>query len=262
MIDIHTHILPGIDDGAKNLDESFDLARAASDEGITDVIATPHHYDGRFSNIAQDVRDRVQSLNEKLQKEQIQLTVHPGQEIHVHKELLLGIERGTLTTLASTSYLLLEMPPANIPSYLEELIYELKLQGKQVIIAHPERNAEVAKQPERLAELIEAGAYAQMTTHSLLGGFGRGVERTAWSLCRQGLIHYVSSDAHHLDRRGFRMREAYLRIESELGREWSDYYQANARGLLRDIRPGEQPELLAAPAPNGWSKLKSWLGRA
>ena len=124
---------------------------------------------------------------------------------------------------------------------MDELIYELRLMNLWPIIAHPERNAEAVSNPERLAELIEAGAYAQVTAGSLLGAFGRKVEKASWTLCKNGLIHIVSSDAHHSVHRGFNVRNAYGAIRQRLGESWESYYLTNAQCVADNEEFGIRP---------------------
>lgn len=234
MIDIHTHILPCLDDGAEHIEAAIAMARAAASEGITDLIATPHHANGKYINPAIEVGRSVEALQNIVTAEGIPLTIHPGQEIRVHDDLLDAWGRGELLTLAGSSYMLIEMPGHGIPRQMDELIHELGVLGIRPIIAHPERNRGVRDDPDKLAELIDLGASAQVTTHSLLGEFGHEIKKTAWSLCSKKLIHLVSSDAHHVERRGFLLAAAYARIESELGPEWKKYYEHNAYCMLRD----------------------------
>ncbi|KRE47878.1 tyrosine-protein phosphatase [Paenibacillus sp. Soil522] len=234
MIDIHTHILPGLDDGAACTDDTLIMARAAVSEGITTIIATPHHANGAYTNTADKVAEHTHAINEQLMAAGVPVTIMTGQEVRVHDDLLDAWHRSEILPLASSCYLLVEMPSSRIPKAMLELIHELSLLKLKPIIAHPERNAEVVKHPERLAELIEAGAFAQVTTHSLLGGFGKRIEQSAWSLMKDGLIHIVSSDAHHVERRGFRLREAYASIERRMGEQWVSYLQSNAQSIIED----------------------------
>ncbi|RXZ83401.1 protein tyrosine phosphatase [Paenibacillaceae bacterium] len=243
MIDIHTHLLPGIDDGAATWEDSLALARAAVQEGVASVIATPHHATTRYTNEADDIVRLTQEANERLQLAGIPLQVLSGQEIRVHDDLLDAWSRGELLTLGGSMYILLEMPASSIPRSMPDLIHELKLLGLKPIIAHPERNAEVARHPASFAALVEAGAYGQMTAHSLLGGFGGGIQRIAWTLCSSGLIHVISSDVHNLQPRGFRLAEAYEQVGRRMGTAWRDYYQNNADSIARN-----QPFALP-PAP-------------
>ncbi|WP_138754958.1 tyrosine-protein phosphatase [Paenibacillus sinopodophylli] len=232
MIDIHTHILPGLDDGAADWNDTLNMARAAVSEGITTIIATPHHANGTYMNTAQDVAEHTHTINEKLIAAGVPVTIRTGQEIRVHDDLLDAWSRNELLPLAGSNYVLIEMPASRIPKSMIELIHELTILRLKPIIAHPERNAEVVQHPQRLAELIEAGAYAQVTSHSLLGGFGKRIEQSAWSLLKAGHIHIVSSDAHHIVRRGFRLREAYDAIERRMGEQWVQYFQFNAEAVL------------------------------
>lgn len=238
MIDIHTHILPGIDDGAANWNDTLNMAKAAVAEGITTIIATPHHANGRYTNTADEVVEHTRRINEQLAEEGIPISVTSGQEIRWHKDWLEAWFRKELLSLADSSYVLIELPSSRIPEEIVELIHELNILKIKPIIAHPERNAEVMKHPERLAELIDLGAFAQVTTHSLLGGFGRRVEKLAWTLCKGGHIHIVSSDAHHVEHRGFRMRECYVEIRKRMGEEWENYFLRNAQNILEN-RPFE-----------------------
>jgi len=260
MIDIHSHILPGADDGAASWEHTIEMARAAVEEGITAMIATPHHANGRYLNPAAEVEELVLQANERLAAEGMDITIRPGQEIRVHDGLLDAWDRKELLTLAGSDYVLIELPFSSIPKGMGELLHELIMLKLKPIIAHPERNAEIAEHPERLSELLDGGAYAQVTTHSLLGGFGRGVERKAWSLCAQGLIHLVSSDAHHPQHRGFRLREAYGAIRGRLGEEWETYYRSNARCVIENHPIGERPGIAIPPA-GGVRRLLSKFGK-
>lgn len=259
MIDIHTHILPGLDDGATHIEMSVQMARNAVAEGITELIATPHHANGHYSNLADDVTEAVFRLNNRLQLEEIDLRVFPGQEIRIHNDILEACDRGELLTLAGTSYMLIEMPGHTVPEEMANLVYELKLIGVNPIIAHPERNLGVMANPGALKELLDQGATAQVTADALLGGFGERVQKAAWSLCRGGLIHFVSSDAHNTGKRTYRMQEAYGRIEAELGTDWADYYRNNATCVVRNVKLGEQP-----PSPKGpglLGKLRAFFAK-
>ncbi|WP_424769265.1 tyrosine-protein phosphatase [Paenibacillus sp. sgz302251] len=246
MIDIHTHILPGLDDGAANWNDTLNMARAAVSEGITTIIATPHHANGTYFNEAADVAEHTRTINQRLMDAGVPVTIVGGQEIRVHDELLDAWYRGELLPLAGSKYVLLEMPSSRIPKSMMELIHELGVLRLKPIIAHPERNAEVVQHPERLAELVEAGAFAQVTSHSLLGGFGKRIEQSAWTLLKSGLIHVVSSDAHHMERRGFRMREAYDVIQSRMGEQWVEALKSNAQCVAADKPFCDQPIVISS----------------
>ncbi|QJC53819.1 protein tyrosine phosphatase [Paenibacillus albicereus] len=261
MIDIHTHILPGIDDGARHREHLLELAAAAVEEGITDIIATPHHANGVYWNPADRVKKLLAESQNVLDEHGLPLRLHPGQEIRVYAELLDHLEAGELLTLAGTSYLLLEMPAEEMPTEMPELVYELTLLGIRPVIAHPERNLQVLREPGKLEELIALGAWTQATTHSLLGLYGKTFEKGSWSLVRSGLIHLVSSDAHHARRRGFKLAEAYALLESRIGRPARLYLERNARALLagEELDPAE--EIFSGSPSAGKGLLRSWFRR-
>ncbi|WP_058301349.1 tyrosine-protein phosphatase [Gorillibacterium timonense] len=250
MIDIHAHVLPFLDDGAADLHESLEMARMAVLEGIQAVIATPHHANGQFDNAASDVRKAVASLQDELEAHRIPLRLYPGQEIRGYSELLQDWERGALLTLADTSYLLLEFPSGQVPTKALEWIHELSISGITAIIAHPERNKELAGSPDTLAGLIEAGALAQVTSHSLTGAFGRSIQKNALHMCRSRLIHFVASDAHNVKQRPFALQEAFSLLKKEAGKEVADICRENAELLLsKESIPYRQPQL----AKKRWS---------
>lgn len=239
MIDIHNHILPGIDDGCRSLEESLELARLAVKEDIHHIIATPHHANGRYQNEAEKVHQAAAQLNAALSEEGIDLQIHCGQEIRVYKELLDDLNAGKLLTLAGSRYMLLEFSSSRVPEGIEDLLHELSLAGITAIIAHPERNMELAGNLSRLADLIDRGALAQMTTHSLNGLFGRKIQSISMDMCRSNLIHFLSSDAHHPKERPFFLQAAATYIMKKLGEETYYYYKDNAHRVLynQDILP-------------------------
>jgi Capsular polysaccharide biosynthesis protein len=264
MIDIHNHILPGIDDGPANWDEALELARNAVANGITTVIATPHHAHELYHNPndLRQVESLTEQLNERLKQAGIPLLVHAGQEIRVHQDLLDRWdegETGGLITLGQTRYMLIELPSSRVPHGTDDLVYELTLKGIVPIIAHPERNRELANDLNQLKRLIDSGALAQVTAHSLLGMLGNGVEKAAWSMCTQGLIHFVASDAHHATKRSFSLREAYERVQAKMGVQAVEYYTRNAQLLLNNS-PIPAAAVMTAASEGAWSKVKQLFG--
>lgn len=232
MIDIHNHILPGVDDGCRSLEESLELAKLAVKEGIHHVIATPHHANGRYQNEADKVRQAAAALNLALSEAGVELQVHAGQEIRVYKELLDDLNAGKLLTLANSRYMLLEFSSSRVPDGIEDLLYELSLAGITAIIAHPERNMELSGNLSRLADLIDRGALAQMTSHSINGLFGRKIQSISLDMCRSNLIHFLSSDAHNPIERPFFLQTAATYIMKKLGEETHSYYKKNADKVL------------------------------
>ncbi len=195
MIDIHNHILPGIDDGAANLDESLLMARAAEQDGITDIIATPHLSEPALTE--NEIYQRTDRLNTSLQEAGIAIRVHPGAEIAMH---MLSHEAHWIG-LAGSRHLLVEFSPYNIMPSADRIFSYLIKQGYQIIIAHPERHPAVIEKPERLFKLIAPGVSLQITAGSLTGDFGSAPQTCARHLIKKKTVEYIATDAHNADRR-------------------------------------------------------------
>lgn len=151
MIDLHCHILAGIDDGAESMDASLAMAREAVDQGITHILCTPHHNNGRYDNPKATVISTVALLQAELDQRNLPLTLLEGQEVRITGELLEEIRRDQiLFTDLSDVYLLIEFPTMDVPAYTEELFFELRALGKVPVIVHPERNAKFREDPNRL----------------------------------------------------------------------------------------------------------------
>ncbi|KWX75280.1 hypothetical protein AMQ84_18655 [Paenibacillus riograndensis] len=234
MIDIHSHILPFMDDGAADWDAALAMAQAAGKDGISAVVATPHHANGVYLNPAPNIGQAVEQLNQRLRQAGLPLQVLPGQEIRIYSDLLNDLEQGQLLTLAGSRYILLEMPSSRVPRSMEETCHELLIQGFVPVIAHPERNAEVAADPSKLTRLIELGALGQLTAQSLAGTFGSKLQKLSLDLCRRNAVHVIASDAHDNQHRPFGLSEAYGVLTKELGTTASDLFRQNALRIVND----------------------------
>jgi len=229
MIDIHCHILPELDDGAADLRQALRMAEEAVAEGIHFVFATPHHGSETYDNDAMKVYRAVRDFNRELVERGIPLHVMPGQEVRAHAALIDEILSGAVLTLNDGPYLLMELPPTCIPPYMEELLHELRVLRVIPIIAHPERHPDIG---ERMAQWVELGALGQVNAHSLLGLFGKRVQKNAFSLCRQNLVHFIASDGHRPDFRPIRLQAAFQLVEGQLGEHYARHYRDNAQKLL------------------------------
>ncbi|MBU8757234.1 tyrosine protein phosphatase [Priestia megaterium] len=233
MIDIHSHILPGVDDGAPAMEDAVNMARLALDEGITKIIATPHHQNGMYFNKKQDILKRVKELNNVLQRENISLEVLPGQETRIYGSLLDDFEKGDILTLNHTNYLFVELPSGHVPRYTEQLLFEMQLKGLTPIIVHPERNAEVVKNPEKILKLVKKGALIQLTAGSLTGHFGKRIQKFSIQLIEANCTHFIASDVHNTSTRSFHIRESISKVHKEFGSEAVYYFQENAELLVQ-----------------------------
>ncbi|MCM3620132.1 tyrosine protein phosphatase [Sutcliffiella horikoshii] len=233
MIDVHCHILPATDDGARHMTESLEMARAATKEGITKIVATPHHNNGQYMNTKEEILVKVQELNDRLVKEGIDIIILPGQECRISGEFLEQYENNELLTINDTGrYVFIELPSSQVPLYTEKIIYDVQLKGLIPIIVHPERNAELIENPEKLYQLVKKGACTQITAASVAGKFGKKIKKFSLDLINANLTHLVASDAHNLKNRNFQMKDAFNVIEKECGQDAQYMLMENAELLV------------------------------
>ncbi|PGV53583.1 tyrosine-protein phosphatase [Bacillus sp. AFS037270] len=228
MIDLHCHILPGIDDGAKDLSESIQMARKAVEQGIQTIVATPHHLNNHYENPKQQILERVEELNRVLRDEKIDLKILPGQETRIYGELVNGYEMGEIQPVNGSQYVLVEFSSSHVPRYTEKLFYDLQVKGLIPIIVHPERNQEIIEQPDLLYKLVQNGALTQVTAGSVCGDFGRKIKSFSLQLIEANLTHFIASDAHNTRSRTFKLREAFDLIHEKYGNEMVYLFDDNA----------------------------------
>lgn len=211
MIDIHCHLLPGIDDGPATLEAALALARACVADGITHAVLTPHLLAGRWENTRSRIGAEHARFEKALQTLKIPLQLAWAGEVRLGAEVLDWLAQGELPLLGGEDgprCLLLEMPDGQIPLGADKLVLALRRQGITPVIAHPERNRAVAEQPERLRPFIEAGCRTQLTAASVVGQFGSRAQGACEALLERGWAHCVASDAHNLTGRAPRMSAA------------------------------------------------------
>ncbi|HXC48184.1 MAG TPA: CpsB/CapC family capsule biosynthesis tyrosine phosphatase [Candidatus Sulfotelmatobacter sp.] len=219
MVDLHCHILPGIDDGAQTIEDSLAMAGDAIQDGITCVVGTPHastqyHFDYAKVRAA---REELQSLLDG------RLAIATGCDFHLNPENLLALkDDATPYCINQKDYLLVEFNEFSIPQSMDQTLHELHLMGLRPIITHPERNAILRSQPERVLGWVRLGCYVQVTAGSLSGVFGPGAQQDAWAWIDQGLVHFVASDGHNTARRPVKLRFAYEAIAKECGAELAE----------------------------------------
>lgn len=216
MIDIHCHLLPGLDDGPDNFDDSLAMAEIAIADGITHVIATPHS-DSMYQFVPELVTKRRDELQLRLDG---RLQIATGCDFHMSFENLQEIQRDPARfSLNQKNYLLVEFAEFAIPPSLDQALHELQLAGLTPIITHPERNPLLRAQPDRLFRWLRQGCYAQLTAQSLLGKFGKSAQEIAGEWLAAGAIHFLASDAHNLTSRPLRLKEAYDFVAKNHGEE-------------------------------------------
>jgi protein-tyrosine phosphatase len=215
VIDLHCHILPGLDDGAAGLDDSLALAEACVREGIETVAATPH-LSPDYPTAPEAVAAGVAEVRAALGRAGIPLALVGGAEISFSSLAALDTEALRRLTLGGADTLLLESPYGAGGPYLEEAVFDLQVRGFRVLLAHPERSPPFQEHPERVAALVDRGALCCVNAGSMRGRFGKRALRTTIELFRRGVVHNVASDAHDLRTRPPGLRSGLAALEREL----------------------------------------------
>lgn len=242
MIDLHCHILPGIDDGPETLNEAIQMCHLSYQDGIRVIVATPHLLNGVYQISPETILNRVQELNTALSStSQSPIRILPGADVHFSKDLPKALEEGRILTVGqSGKFLFLEFPFQGIPYRAEEVLFQLLSKGITPIITHPERSLEILKNPKRYYEMVRMGCLGQVTAMSLTGEFGSGVKGVAEKLLKHRLIHFIASDGHSIHRRPPILSSALRRAEKMVGREEAyrmvtEYPQAILEGKKPDV---------------------------
>ncbi len=216
MIDLHCHLLPGVDDGPPDLEASLALARAAAGTGTRTIVATPH-IDRRWGVEPADVPAAVDRVRAALQDAHVELEVRPGGEVDVARLAELTPDELDSVRLGGGPYVLLESPHATSRGAgFHTAVAQLCRRGERILLAHPERCPIFHRRPGDLADLVRAGALCSITSSALLGRFGGTVREFALRMLRDGLVHNVASDAHEAQRRGPELLAGLQAAEREL----------------------------------------------
>jgi len=229
MIDLHCHILPGLDDGAESLDEAVEMARIAERDGIEKIVVTPHLFRDNF--VHEDlsiIEERRRELSKALEANNIQIEILEGAEVHISHNLIDEIRKNrNYLVLNKSSYMFVEFPSDHVFSGVKELFFELMSEGIIPIIAHPERNSVFVRNPSFLFELVQKGALVQVNSGSFSSVYGRDAEEAVFRFLELNLIHFIGSDAHNTRSMAPRLSEAVKNVEYVIGEE-------RARALVND----------------------------
>ena len=222
MIDIHCHLLPGIDDGPNILEESLQLCRIAAEDGISHAIVTPHIHPGRWNNTRAIIQSRLQELKICLLEEDIPLQLGFAGEVRLSDQLMLQLDMEEIPFYGEVNgfkIMLLEFPHSHIIPGSEKMVRWLLANNIRPLLAHPERNKQVMRDPGQLDTFVEAGCWLQLTAGSLLGKFGEQAKSTALSLLADDRVAVIASDGHNAKARPPVLREAYTFLCDLLGGE-------------------------------------------
>jgi protein-tyrosine phosphatase len=265
MIDLHSHILPGLDDGPPTLEGSIAMARVAEATGTKTIAATPHIRED-FAVEPDAIAPAVNELNAELEQRGVDVTVVAGAEVALTAALNLPEATLRLLTLGDGPYILLESPYTHASELLEQSLFDLAVKGFRPVLAHPERSPSLLADFDRLARLVESGILLSLTAASLGGRFGRTVERAASSVIRRRVAHNVASDAHDDRRRPPDLTAARPRIEAELTGAEAEFQWLTAavpRAMLAGRPLPNRPEGVEARGQlNRRFRLRPWRDRS
>lgn len=260
LVDIHCHLLPGIDDGAADLEASLAMARMSVEQGVETIVVTPHQLGAFANNRGDNIRRRTADLQQELDTHSIPLKVLPGGDVRIEDQMLAGLESGEVLSLGDhRKHVLLELPH-ELYFPLEPVLESLRSHGMVGVLSHPERNAGLLAKQHLIDSLVDSGCLMQVTAGSLVGGMGPACQAMAERMASRGLIHFLATDAHSPKRRRPRLRDA-MRVAEKLAgedaaRRWcADNPRAVAEG--REVAPG--PMRVAKPR-QGWSLFSRRAG--
>lgn len=264
MIDLHCHLLPGIDDGAPDLETSIAMARIAVEDGIKVTACTPHIMPGYYPNTGPQIRMAVRALQTRLDDLRIPLSLVTGADVHLVPELSSGLKSGELLTLANSRYFLFEPPHTTAPPRMAEAVFDVMAAGYHPVVTHPERLRWISEHYEMMRALVDAGAWMQLTAGSVTGRFGKRVQYWSERMLDEGLVHILATDAHNLHSRPPVLSEAAEHVAERLGRQAAlDMVMTRPRMILANASPSLAPPPVAAPERTegkGW--LRRWFGAA
>lgn len=220
MIDMHSHILPGTDDGPKDISESLKMCDIALDDGIKTFVATPHNLNGVYKNGRKAVIDCLGRFNRVIRRKGKNIAVLPGSDTYMGTELLTEIEKNNVMTINDGGkFLLLELPSFFISEQVKQQIFKLKLMGITAVITHPERNNTLMEDTDVLHDFIQAGVLVQITAGSITGDFGSEAKKNALLLLKLNMAHILASDAHNASSRPPVLSKAVHMVSDEIGAE-------------------------------------------
>ena len=242
MIDLHCHILPGLDDGAADLSVSLEMARASVADGVTVLACTPHILPGLYHNSGPQIRQATLDLQQALDNEGIPLRLVTGADVHIVPDFVAGLRSGRLLSLADTRYALVEPPHHVAPPRLEEFFLGLLVAGYIPILTHPERLSWIEAHYAAIQRLGHSGVWMQVTAGSLTGAFGRTAQYWANKMLDEGCVHILATDAHDARRRPPNLSKGRDLAAQRVGAEAAEHLVlTRPLAILQDEVPSQRP---------------------
>lgn len=236
FIDMHSHILPDVDDGSRDMEQTINMLKIAYEEGIRTIVATSHYYPGRFEEPAVMLRERLQSVQESIADTLPDLKLLLGSEIYYSHQSINLLKKGIIPTIADTRYILVEFSPLAEYRYLKGGLQNLVLEGYAPILAHVERYENVVKNLDRVMELIDMGAYIQVNSMSITGEMGRTYQEITKKLLKNLCVHIVATDAHSINNRPPRMKKSYEIVCKKYGKVYAnELFFDNQLKILKNL---------------------------
>ncbi len=235
MIDIHSHLLNNVDDGSRNVIESFTCLKMAVEAGFTDIILTPHYIEGSFENSYELIQPKIEEFRTKLEDNNIAVNIYHGNEVYISEHIGELIQNGTVARLAGSRYVLFELPMNSRLLNLHNLIMQIKETGAIPVLAHPERYGFVQENPEVLRELIAKGVLMQSNYGSIMGQYGKSAQKTIITMLKSNMIHFLGTDTHrngHIYAHFYKVRKEFLKYISR--EKFERLTTKNAKHILDD----------------------------
>ncbi|MBN2017874.1 MAG: hypothetical protein JW794_07100 [Candidatus Cloacimonetes bacterium] len=232
MIDIHTHVLPGIDDGAQNLDDTLEILEALQAQGVTELVATPHIITGVYNNSRTIIDQKISVVKQLIKDKEFKINIHSGAELYLEPDIVQKVKDQKLT-LAASNYVLIETALQQFPDNFEDILFNFQQEGFRPIIAHAERFNPFMENFDYLLQIVNRDIYVQMNSGSILGVYGNAVRDLALAMLHKGCVHVVASDVHGLNKRPILMKDAFEFVAMEFSNTLAEnLFYKNPRRIL------------------------------
>lgn len=234
MIDIHSHIIPGIDDGSRDIETSIKMLRMAEEDGIKTIAATPHYVKGNYETPYETVIKMVAQLQNEARERGLKIEIIPGQEVFIDNNTIKDYKKKNIGCISNTKYMLIELPMDTMPDYALDIIYELRLLDITPILSHPERYQYIIENISAINDLANEGCLFQINTGSITGIFGKTVQKTAQKLMKHRMANFIASDCHTTNRRCPGLKAA-IEIIQKKDSDFLNILNINTNNLVNNI---------------------------
>jgi protein-tyrosine phosphatase len=252
MIDLHCHMLPGIDDGACDINMSLEMAKSSVNDGVTVLACTPHILPGLYNNTGPQIRNALRDLQAALDDKDIPLHLVAGADNHIVPDFVAGLQSGKLLSLGDSRYVLVEPPHRTEPPHLEDFFFNLLVAGYVPILTHPERLRWVPSRYDSIKRLVQAGVWMQITSDSLTGGFGKTAQYWSQRMLDEGCVHILATDAHDCERRRPKLSRGREFAARRVGPEEAEHLVVTRpRGVLENELPSNLPMPVSVDSSRG-----------